>query len=368
MNLPLFELLPGAATLPLAGIAHLPTPVEHFAPAGIGAVARLASLDVKRDDRTSARYGGNKVRKLDFLLGQALEEDRVAVLTFGAYGSNHCLATAVHARALGIEPHVVLSPQEPGPFAPATLLAHARLGTVIHLVEGWDGRREAVRAIRELEDRDGMEPLVIPMGGTNGLSTLGHVNAALEVLGQGREPDVVYVAGGTQGTSLGLAIGFALAGTRTRVEAVRVTPEEVGGPQQVDRVAAETFGLLASLDPAAAQLTLADLRFRVRDDWFEPGYGVVTPETAASVAAAAGADVHLETTYSGKALAALIGDAEAGRLDGQRVLFWDTYNSAPLPEPGDITALPQALRDYIAECRREFPEVAPAEGDRGDRA
>lgn len=357
MTLPLFERLPEAAALPLAGIAHIPTPLEPFAPSGIEALSRLGSLAVKRDDRTSPRYGGNKVRKLDFLLGQALGEDRVAVLTFGAYGSNHCLATAVHARALGIEPHVVLSPQEPGPFAPATLLAHARLGTVIHVVGGWDGRREAVRAIRDLEDRDGMEPLVIPMGGTNGLSSLGHANAALELLEQGLEPDVVYVAAGTQGTSFGLAAGFALAGARTRVEAIRVTPEEVGGSQQVERVAGETFAMLVSL--GAPALSLADLRFRVRDDWFEPGYGVVTPETAASVAAAAGAGVTLETTYSGKALAALIRDAEVGRLDGQRVVFWDTYNSAPLPDPGELAELPPMLQEYVRECWRLFPEVAP---------
>jgi D-cysteine desulfhydrase len=355
VTFPLFDRFPGTASVPVAGIANLPTPLETFMPAGVDPLRALASLRVKRDDLTSALYGGNKVRKLDLLLGQALSEGRKAEITFGAYGSNHCLATAVHCRSLGIEPHVVLSPQEPGPFAPATLLAHAALGTVIHLVDGWDGRREAVRAVRELRARDGQEPLVVPMGGSNGLSTRGHVNAALEALQQGPAPDVVYVAGGTQGTSVGLAIGFAAAGVKTRVESIRVTPSEVGGPAQVERIAADALGCLTSLDPGFPSLSLADLPFTLREDWFEPGYGIVTSETSGAVSAAAAAGVRLETTYSGKALAALIGDAASGRLDGKDVVFWDTYNSAAMPEPGDIELLPQVLRDYIAECWRLYP-------------
>ncbi|MDI6712840.1 MAG: pyridoxal-phosphate dependent enzyme, partial [Anaerosomatales bacterium] len=93
------------APFPRGGIAQLPTPLEP-AP-GLAAELGLSALAVKRDDRTSPRYGGNKVRKLDFLLGQALAEGRRAVVTFGAYGSNHALATALHARALGLEPHRV---------------------------------------------------------------------------------------------------------------------------------------------------------------------------------------------------------------------------------------------------------------------
>jgi hypothetical protein len=82
-----------------------------------------------------------------------------------------------------------------------------------------------------------------------------------------------------------------------------------------------------------------------------------TPNSTAAVSAAASAGVSLETTYSGKALAALIGDAASGKLDGLDVLFWDTYNSAPMPAPGDIQSLPQVLQDYIAECRRQYPEA-----------
>jgi 1-aminocyclopropane-1-carboxylate deaminase/D-cysteine desulfhydrase-like pyridoxal-dependent ACC family enzyme len=250
----------------------------------------------------------------------------------------------------------VLSPQEPGPFAPRTLLAHAGIGSVIHLVEGWDGTRAAVEAIRELRERDGIEPYVIPMGGTNALGAVGYVNAALELLGQGVVPSAVYVAGGTLGTAIGLAIGFAAAGVDTHVQAVRVTPEEVAASDRADKLTAETTSLLHSLDARFPQLTADDLRFTLRHDWFEPGYGIPTPETTDAVATAEGSGLHLETTYTGKAFAALLADLDSGAA-GDGVVFWNTYNSAPYPAPGPIDVLPKVLQDYIALCEEQFGKL-----------
>ncbi|MBS3956015.1 MAG: pyridoxal-phosphate dependent enzyme [Clostridiales bacterium] len=387
MKLPLFERFPGIAALPRVELCDLPTPVANGAdilPLDEDAeeIWPVHGLWVKRDDLTNAIYGGNKVRKLEFLLGQAKAQGRAAVLTFGAYGSNHALATAVHARALGLEPHVVLSPQAPGPFAAATLRAHAALGTVIHPIDGWDGRREAVLARRGLARRDGVEPYVIPMGGTNSLGTIGYVNAAFEVAAQVREldlgaiafalgdfvaPDVVYVAGGTLGTAVGLAIGFAAlerAGARMapQVLAIRVTPGEVANEPFAEKLAAETIMLMRSLDSAFPELTFADLRLELRHEFFDPGYGVPTSESIEAVKLAGAAGVKLETTYTGKAFAALMADTKSGRLQGARdhVLFWDTYHSGPMPPAGPVEALPPPLQAYVAECDRLFG--APAGG------
>lgn len=366
MSLPIVDRYPLLATLPHVALGTLPTPVErlHLDTPG------LTELWVKRDDLTSTLYGGNKVRKLDFLLGQALAENRRAVITFGAYGSNHALATAVHSRKLGLEPHVVLSPQAPGPFAAATLRAHAKLGTVIHPVDGWDGAREAVSAKHQLTQRDGVEPLEIPMGGTSALGAVGYVNAAFELLGQVDAgqlplPDAVYVPGGTLGTAIGLALGFAAAGVATRVIAIRVTPDEVANDAFAQKIAAQTVELLRAADPSFPALGFSDLRFTLRHDWFEPGYGVVTPETSSAVAAAADAHIKLETTYTGKAFAAMLADAAAGLLGDERVLFWDTYNSAPMPAPGPVELLPQVLQDYVATCDELFGTV-PATTTEGD--
>lgn len=356
---PLTDRFPGTAALPRVELVDAPTPVAGAAGMlPVGEELGIASLAVKRDDLTSARYGGNKVRKLEFLLGQALAEDRRAVITFGAYGSNHALATAVHASALGLEPYAVLSPQAPGPFAARTLRAHAGIGTRLIPVEGWDGKRAAVDAKRALEARDGIAPAIIPMGGTSPLGALGYVNAALEVLGQTDAPDVVYVAGGTLGTAIGLAIGFAAAGAHTKVEAIRVTPAEVAFDALAQELADGTIGLLGSLDAGFPDLSFSDLAFELRHDWFEPGYGIVTPETTEAVTLGSAGGVKLETTYTGKAFAAMLADARSGRIGARSVLFWDTYNSGPMPPAGDDSLLPEVLRDYVAECDELFPPTA----------
>lgn len=368
MSLPMVGRYPSLAGMPHVSLGVLPTPVERITLDAPG----TEQLWIKRDDLTSSVYGGNKVRKLEFLLGRARAEQRRAVITFGAYGSNHALATAVHSRVLGMEPHVILSPQAPGPFAAATLRAHAKLGTVIHPVDGWDGAREAVSAKHALAQRDGIDPFEIPMGGTNALGAVGYVNAAFELLDQCAvaggppTPDVVYVAGGTLGTAIGLAIGFAAAGVHTRVVAVRVTPGEVANDPFAQSIAGHTVALLREMDPAFPALPFSALRYELRHDWFEPGYGVVTPETTSAVVTAAGAHIKIETTYTGKAFAAMLDDAAAGRLADQNVLFWDTYNSAPMPEPGPVELLPPALQEYVALCDQLFG-ATPIDESEGER-
>jgi len=345
------------STLPRIELCTRPTPIQRmgFPPGSEG----IRSLMVKCDDCTSAIYGGNKVRKLEFLLGQALQDGCRAVLTFGAYGSNHALATAVHAQALGLEAHAVLSPQGPGPFAARTLRAHAGIGTHLHPVEGWDGRPAAEVIRKRLLERDGVEPCIIPVGGTNACGALGYVDAAFELWNQIQTdgmacPDRVYVAGGTLGTAIGLAIGLAILRMKTRVIAVRVTPEVVGGDAIAENLAVETLSLLHSLDASLPMLSFADLNFELRHEWFKPGYGVATPEGLEAVALAAQSGVQLETTYTGKTFAALVADAQAGKLKDQDILFWNTYSSAPMPPEGPDHVLPQVLQNYVLECDRTF--------------
>lgn len=363
MSFPLSQVYPGIDGLPRLPIASVPTPLDDAA--DVAASHGIASLSLKRDDLSNPVYGGNKVRKLEYLLGQARAENRRAVITFGAYGSNHALATAVHATAAGIEPHVVLSPQAPGPYARATLLAHAGIGSHLHPVDGWDGLREAVRVRQELTARDGVEPLVIPMGGSSDRGTVGYVNAAFEIAEQIAEsaaarPDLVYCALGTMSTAVGLAIGFAALRWSTEVIGVRVTPDEVANEAFARKLTVDTVALLRGLDPAFPELDFEDLALDLRDDWFEPGYGVPTPETTAAVQSAAGFGYRLETTYTGKALAAMMDDARQGLLEHENVVFLDTYNSAPMPAPGSVESLPEVLRAYVDECERLFGDSAKA--------
>ena len=167
-------------------------------------------------------------------------------------------------------------------------------------------------------------------------------------------PDVIYVAAGTVGTAVGLAIGLAALGAHTRVVAVRVTPTEVVSEAVAVDLVQKTVALLRDLDDSFPDLGYDDLAFELRDDWFEPGYGMVTAETQEAVALAAAAGIKLETTYTGKAFAAMIADARDGTLGCSQVLFWDTYSSVFPAAVGSDDALPQVLRDYVNECDRVF--------------
>ncbi|HKL62552.1 MAG TPA: pyridoxal-phosphate dependent enzyme, partial [Woeseiaceae bacterium] len=139
---------------------------------------------------------------------------------------------------------------------------------------------------------------------------------------------------GTMGTVAGLAAGLAATGLATRVVAVRVVIEKIADEARTRRLGAKTTELLHRVEPAFPAVGAAEMNFEVRDEFLGEGYAVPTAAAREAVEWAAaepgpGLGLKLETTYSGKALAALLADAASGRLDGRTVLFWNTYSSAP---------------------------------------
>ncbi len=331
MTLSLCDRFPGTKTLAHVTLGCFPTPVEP-----VPELARLLgiqSLFVKRDDVSGSAYGGNKVRKLEFLLGQALAESRRAVITFGGLGSNHVRATAVYGGQLGLQVHAVLAPQPSTPYLEANLLADRAAGATLHFAESYS---QALRRGAELHDEitvhDGIEPFVIPFGGTNARGTIGFVNAAIELAGQIAagalpEPDLIYVPYGSSGTASGLALGLAAVGLRTSVVGVRVVPAESTNPERTRRVMEEAVTLLRDLDAGFPSVKPESIALAVREGFLGDGYASATAESLEAVALAEANSMHLETTYTGKALAALIADARAGKLAGKTALFWNTYNS-----------------------------------------
>ena len=331
MTLPLCDRFPGTKRLAHVALGRFPTPVEPVP--GLARLLGIQSFFLKRDDVSGGAYGGNKVRKLEFLLGQALAESRRAVITFGAVGSNHVRATAVYGGQLGLQVHAVLAPQPSTPNLEANLSADRAAGATLHFVESYG---QALSRGAELRDeitlRDGIEPFVIPFGGTNSRGTIGFVNAAIELAGQidvGAlpEPDLIYVPYGSTGTANGLAIGLAAVGLRTSVIGVRVVPAESTNPMRSRRVMEEVVALLRELDAGFPLVRPEGVALEVRDGFLGDGYAAATAESLEAVALAETNNVHIETTYTGKALAALIADARSGRLAGKTALFWNTYSS-----------------------------------------
>jgi D-cysteine desulfhydrase len=323
--------------LPRIPLATVPTPVEELtAPEGF-----RGRLFVKRDDLISPRYGGNKIRKLELLLAQAEGRGARCLVSVGGLGSHQALALALHGRALGLAVDVSLAPQPVTPDVTATLRGLAASGATVRFVRSALGALWSARRALWRRRRGGERPYYVPPGATTPLSTLGHVAAGLELADQVREgrlptPERVFIAAGSCGSAAGLVVGCRLADLPTRVSAVRAYSAWWANRRTIVWLARQAVALLRRLDRSvpAISVTPADI-----DLWTESlgaGYGSPTPAARAAIAWAA-PRLALETTYTGKALAACL--AHGAVTPEGPVLFWNTFNSAPFPE-ADAAALP----------------------------
>ena len=331
--------------LPWLALGQFPTRV--CAAPRLGADLGL-DLWVKRDDETATGYGGNKVRKLEPALGEALARGARRVLTVGGLGSNQVVAAAYYARRLGLECEALLVSQPDSPLVRANLRAALALGARLHPAPRWSDWPAALAGLLAAFGRDAY---VLGPGASTPMGTVGYVAAALELeeqvaRGECPEPAVIFVALGSGGTVAGLLLGLAQTRLRTRVVAVRVvSPTLASGPATLV-LAWRTGRLLVSFGADVRPLEAA--RLEVVGDFVGAGYGSPTPGGVAAVARAADREgLRLETTYTGKALAALV--ARAPRRRGP-VLFWNTFAAADLAElarGGPATAVPPSLERYV---------------------
>ncbi len=341
-----------ARKLPRTAFAELPTPVHRLAIDKTG-----AQVWIKRDDISGQEYGGNKVRKLEYLLGQAAAMGVSKVVTFGTAGSNHALATGIYARAAGLRSISMLTPQTNAAYVARNLLRGLRAGIEFH---AYPDDKAVMRALPWVRLRhrlvDGRAPMVIAGGGSSPLGTVGFVNAGFELAaqikaGQLPQPDLIYVALGTMGTAVGLLLGLRAAGISSRLVCVRVVHTRYANPTRFAQLADKTAAKIRSVDGRFPELGMTALAPEFRNEFFGGQYGRFTPAgmRAINIAAESGAPA-LEGTYTGKAFAALVHDLESGRLKGKKILFWNTYNSRPFPEDlerEDAAGLPAELRTYF---------------------
>ena len=357
----LFEKYPGLReTLPHVALGTLPTPVQRLDALEETLGPNAPRLYVKRDDRSGALYGGNKVRKLEFLLAHALREGYREVLTFGGAGSNHALATALYAKELGLRGISMLVPQPNAHSVRRNLLMELRAGAEVHLHAGI--LTTAAATLLDLfrrRFRTGRFPYLIPPGGSSARGLIGFVNAGLELARQVEEgllppPDHVYAASGTMGTVTGLTLGLQAAGLHdTQVAAVRVTDAQFNSVRIARRLFQKTNTLLRDADPAFPRFDFPYDRFSIRHEFFGEEYGLYTPEAMRAVRMFRDATgINLEGTYTGKTLAALLADTEAGTLANKTVVFWNTYHSAGVQDAVnglDYHALPKPFHRYFEE-------------------
>jgi 1-aminocyclopropane-1-carboxylate deaminase/D-cysteine desulfhydrase-like pyridoxal-dependent ACC family enzyme len=312
-DLPIVRRFPALSTIPRASFGTYPTPVERVA------LADGRTLLLKRDDRSAPLVGGNKVRGLEWLLGAVRAGD--TVLTVGPRGSTHALATAVYAGRLGARTTVVRWNQE---MNAAAARVDERLRREARVLDsGWVVAAYAVAAALRVTER----VVWIPAGGAAPLALLGHVNAALELAeqvarGESALPARVVVPFGTGGTAAGLALGFRIAGLRTRVVAVRVVPRVVGRVSRLVRLARSAAKLIEDRTGERIPRVGRD-DVTIEQRFYGGAYGRPLAMTGTASLAA---DVALDDTYSRKAFAAAL----AG--PSQSTLLWLTFDGRLLQD------------------------------------
>jgi D-cysteine desulfhydrase len=312
-------------------LGSYPTPVERLD----GLSSASSSLWVKHDDRTGALYGGNKVRKLELLLGAARDEGKRRVLTVGAAGSHQVVATALYGEQQGLEVEAILVSQPRS--------SHAELNLRTAVAHGLRVTPVPARVLLPayIAARKNAETYYVPLGASNPLGSLGFVDAARELAaqitrGEMPEPDVIVVALGSGGTAAGLAVGLEEVGLRTRVVAVAVShPGPVLGVM-ARRLARGTAALagVTRADRAAA-------RIEVERGFIGRGYGHPSRDGGAATSDAKEAGIVLDPTYTAKAFACALARVRAG-TDGT-VLYWHTLSTRPLGELAGDAPLPANL-------------------------
>jgi D-cysteine desulfhydrase family pyridoxal phosphate-dependent enzyme len=315
------------ARFPRIRLANLPTPLDE-SPRFSAALGGPRVL-IKRDDLTGLALGGNKARKLEWLIGDATKQGADCVITVGAGQSNHCRQTAAAAARVGLACYLLLTPPFHGE-GQGNLLLDDLLGAEIVRVDSRDaGARDATaeRLIARLR-AEGRRPYFIPGGGSNAVGALGYVLCAIELRQQlvqrGVEASRVYCSSGSAGTQSGLLVGARGTGATYQIIGVSPGSKSEDVAPRVASVSNATAALLGLND----RFTAADVV--VDDRYTGPAYGTLTAECEDAVRLLARTEgILLDPVYAGKAMAGLIDHVRTGAIRPNDTVVFIHTGGAP---------------------------------------
>jgi len=316
-------------TLPRFLLAQLPTPIERL--------ERLSrelggpELLIKRDDQTGLALGGNKTRKLEFLVGQALEQGADTLVTAGAAQSNHCRQTAAAVVKAGLKCELILNGKKPE-LPNGNLLLDELLGAKCHWIE----RSQFPVKLSELPEQlraQGRKPYVIGIGGSNGVGATGYVLAMMELTEQLRATehrvDHIVFASSSGGTQAGMVLGARVAGFGGRLHGVSVDKDNLereAYEEEVAQIANECAQYIGS------DVRLARQHIKVIYGYTGEGYGIVSNLEREAIRLMARCEgIILDPVYTGRAFGALVDLIRKGVFKrGETVLFWHTGGAPAL--------------------------------------
>ena len=311
------------ATLPRYPLATLPTPLQRARNLEMALGPRCPRIYLKRDDLTGLAFGGNKARKLEYLLANALTDRATMLVTEGAAQSNHARMTAAAAVIAGLRSVLVLDARHGSEIAGNLLLDHL-LGAEVRIVPDKAARSQLMASIGDELRAAGERPYVIPTGGSVPIGAAGYVAMVAELLAQlvsaGEAPSRLYFPTGSLGTQAGLVVGAQAFSAPFAIYGVAVE-------HPVNQLIADGVTLAngtAELLGIGRRFTAADIT--IDGAFIGADYGVPTEEGTEAIRLLARTEaVFLDPVYSGKAMAALIGHVRAGEVDSnEAVIFLHT--------------------------------------------
>ena len=287
-----------------------------------------AEIWIKRDDLSGLGFGGNKIRKIEFLMADAVSRGCDTVLTVGGAQSNHACQTAAAARLLGMKPVLVLGrPAREDEPPTGNLLLERIMGADVRFVDARspDELQRKMEEIAEELESSGGKPYTIPLGGSNGPGALGYVYAVEEIIKQVGDFDYIFSACGSGGTLAGLALGNRVFAAGFKAVGVNVAAIKTGLPERVSGIMREAAGILG-------HESSEEEGFVIYDDYIGEGYGIPTEEGLAAIRLLSRVEgVFLDPVYTSKAMSGLIDLVKKGAIPGSsKVLFLHTGGSAAL--------------------------------------
>jgi 1-aminocyclopropane-1-carboxylate deaminase/D-cysteine desulfhydrase-like pyridoxal-dependent ACC family enzyme len=356
----IFETYRGLESIPWMGLGEFPTPIQKLEK--LGEVEGFKNLYVKRDDKSSHIYGGNKVRKLEWVLADARAMGRKTLMAVGGSGSNQVLATTIYGRDMGFRVVGFVFDQLNAEYVRRNLLLDHHYGAELHyapnlpvellmfgLTYAWEGLR-------------GEKPYYVPGGASSPIGNMGYVNAAFEIRnqveqGEMPEPDYVLAAAGSLGTASGLQLGFKLAGMQTRVAAVRVSMPWYITTSKFASMIGNINTFMRKADPSVPEVKPRPEELIMLEDYLGKCYAAFTPECVSTIKKAKELEgLILDPTYTSKTL---LGGLDWLKNRGEKekvVLFMDTYNSVDLTpqiEGADYHTLPRSFYRYFEKPTQE---------------
>lgn len=333
--------------IPWIPILPKPTPTRQLTKLE-DALQTKEAIWVKLDNLTSDKYGGNKVRKLEFLLADALHQDKQQIATLGALGTNHGLATTIHGQAYNLRVRLYLTDQPITPHVLQNLKLLYHFGADMIYAKT---RRRAQLRFQYLDRLFHRHTYWLPLGGSSEIGVLGYVNAVFELHSQIKanqlsEPRLIFIPVGSLGTIAGIDLGLQLTGLPTIVKGVCASPH-LPSATQVSRLIHNTLKLLQS--SGTFQDFTYQPRFELTTEFAGSEYGA--PSRAgneATTLAQEQENLILEPTYTAKTLAGVIDYIRNGEKGP--ILYWHTFNSvdlSPLADQVSYQNLPTSFHQFF---------------------